>query len=189
MNNIIQTCLKNKAIVRFLEKFPEREVSIRTISQETKQPYASTWRFVKLLAEYGIIYLKKFGAYNVCKLNAESPFVKEIKKMLEIEKSPHYLAYNEFVEQAKQIKDVKKIFLFGSVAFGKEKPESDIDVAIIVSKKSEQLESKINNAVDVILEKSRLQIVVHILTENEFEKNTSFKNEVKKGELTYEQDK
>jgi predicted nucleotidyltransferase len=185
MDNIIQKCLKNKDVIAFLLKFPEREVSIRTISKETKQPYASMWRFIKLLAGFGIVYLKKFGAYNVCKLNKESPYLKELKKALNIEQSPHRSAYNEFIEQVKQLKDIRKIYLFGSVASGKERPESDIDVAIIVSKKSAQIESKINEAVDKVLEHSRLQIVVHILTQKELEENVSFKEELEKGELTY----
>lgn len=189
MNNIIQKCLKHKEIIAFLFKFPEREVSIRVISLETKTPYASTWRFVKMLAEYGIVYLKKFGACNVCKLNKESPYLREIEKILNVKQSPHRLAYSIFVEKTKRLKNVKKIYLFGSVAFGKERPESDIDVAIIVSKKTKHLEAKINEIIENVLEMSRLQIVAHIMTQKEFEKNLSFKEEVEKGELTYERDK
>ncbi len=167
-------------------KFPEREFTIFELSKEIKKPYATTWRFVQLLDKVGIIFTKKIGNYTVCTLNQKSPYFKEIKKLLKLDLSPQRTAFKNFLKEVEKIKEVEKVYLFGSVAQGKEKFKSDVDVALIVNEKIENLNVKIHKIVGKILEKSKIQIVPHVLTEKEFDKNKSFKKEVEKGELAYE---
>ena len=169
-----------------LLKFPEREFTILELSKESKVPYATAWRSVQALAQQGIILTKTIGKSTVCKLNAKSPLLKNIKQIFELELSPHRAALAQFVTKVRKLKHVKKIILFGSVAKGTEKPSSDVDTAIIVNKESMNLEKQINEIVDEVLKASRIKIVPLVFTEKELSKKEHFKKEIDKGEIVYE---
>jgi len=189
MKITIQKYIKHKDLIEYLMKFPEREFTIFELAKEVGKSYATTWRFVQLLDKVGIIFTKKIGNYTICKLNPKSPYLVEIKKALKLAISPQRSAFKKFLDAIKKIKNVKKVYLFGSVAKEKEKLESDVDVVIIVEKKIKGFEEKIHQIMGQVLEESKIQIVPHILTEKEFNKNKSFKKEVEDGELTYERTK
>jgi predicted nucleotidyltransferase len=189
MKTTIQKYIKHKNVIRYLTKFPEREFTVLELAREVKTPYATTWRFVQLLDKTGIIFTKKIGNYTICILNKKSPYLAEIEKVLELAVSPQRSAFKKFLGEIKKIKEVSKIYLFGSVAEGKEKPQSDVDVAIITNKKTKEFEEKIHNIMGKTLEDSRIQIVPHVLTEKEFIEDKSFKKEVEKGELSYERNR
>ena len=186
MKITIQKYIKHKDLVEHLMRFPEREFTIFELAKEVDKSYATTWRFVQLLDKVGIIFTKKIGNYTVCRLNPKSSYLGEIEKALKLDISPQRSAFKKFLESIKKIKNVKKVYLFGSVAKGKEKPGSDVDVAIIIEKGTTEFEEKIHHIMGQVLEESKIQIVPHILTEKEFNKNKSFKKEVESGELAYE---
>lgn len=121
MNNIIQECITKRKIVELLVKYPEREFTVNELSRLSGISYATAWRFAQRLDKAGIILTKTVGHSLVCRLNEASPFLKEIRKIFEIEFSPHRLALNDFIKKIKRISEVKKIVLFGSVARGMEK--------------------------------------------------------------------
>lgn len=78
-------------------------------------------------------------------------------------------------EFAKKIKsdDIKLIILFGSVARGEDKTESDIDI-LIVSPNVNKIESHIDDeVVNIILNKNEF-ISAHLMTENHFNKTKNY---------------
>ncbi|MBS3125734.1 nucleotidyltransferase domain-containing protein [Candidatus Woesearchaeota archaeon] len=160
MDNIIQ---KHPSLARTLLKYPDREFTIRELARESGTPYATAWREVQALDKYGIILTKKIGAYTICKLNKSSPYMKTLKVILE--GTPHRLAFELFKSKIKHHPNIKKIYLFGSVAKYKEKPGSDVDV---------------------VLEKTQINLVPLVFTHKTLPKH--FKKEIEKGELAHERD-
>lgn len=156
------------------------------LSKLSRVSYATTWRFVQKLDKAGIILTKTVGHSVACRLNEASPFLKEVRKMLEIEFSPHRLAVKNFVKSVKKIGEVNKIVLFGSVARKSEKLISDIDMVVITDKKNKELENRIVSITDEILKKSKMRIIPLILTAKEAEEDTQFAEELRKGETLYE---
>ena len=170
-----------------LLKYPNRVFTIRELSILSRIPYSTVWRLIRDLYSIGVVHLGKIGSSSACRLNKETPFLREIEKIVEIEALPHRLAAKEFTEKVKKLHGVKKIILFGSIAKGEEKLESDVDIAVIVDDKESINEiDKINHE---ILSKYRISIIPLILTEKEVEENKQFKKELEKGEVLYERSK
>lgn len=186
MNNIIQDCITKRKIAELFLKYPAREFTVNELSKLSKISYATTWRFVQKLDMAGLILTKTVGHSLVCRLNESSPFLKEIKKIIEIEFSPHRLAVNDFVNRVKRLSGVKRIVLFGSVARRREKLISDIDIAVIINKKDKNLENVVTSVTDEILKKSRMKIIPLVMTDKEAGKDKQFTEELKKGEVLYE---
>ncbi|MBU4246310.1 MAG: nucleotidyltransferase domain-containing protein [Nanoarchaeota archaeon] len=189
MNTDVQKIIKYPQILRLFLKYPERRFTPLELSKIARIPYPTARRYVLLLGKAGIADIERVGAYNVCRLNAGSPLIPEIKKVLQSELSPHKHAIREFADNLKQIKEIKRAILFGSVAGGKETLSSDIDIAVIAEKKSGALEKKIIMLSGKILDKSRMRIVPILLTETEARETPQFREELKKGVVVYERHK
>lgn len=185
MNNNIQKLLKYPQVVRLFLKYPNRNFTILEIAKETHIPYATTWRHIQRLDKSGLLSIEKIGEYNVCRLNKKSPLVEKIKAFLELELSPHRLAVEEFIKKAKKIRAIEKIILFGSVARGEEKLTSDVDIALI-GRKDKNIDDKIIDITNEVLEKTRIKIVPILLTKKEVKKETPLSQELNKGEVLYE---
>lgn len=167
-------------------KYPKREFTVNELSRVSKVSYATTWRFVQKLDKSGLVFTKTVGHSLVCRLNEASPFLKEIKKILQIESSPHRLAVRDFVNKVKRIGRVSKIVLFGSVARKDEKLISDIDVLVIADKRNKKLENEITLTADRILKKSKMKIIPLVVTDKEAREDRQFEEELEKGEVLYE---
>lgn len=189
MNTNVQKIMKYPEILRLFLKYPKRNFTPLQISKISKVPYPTARRYVLNLNAAGLLDIERVGAYNVCKLNAESPLIPEIKNAVNSELSPHKLAVKEFVKQLKSVKQIKKAILFGSVARGTENLRSDVDVAIIVEKDSKLLEKKLVEIMDKILQSSRMKVIPITLTEFEAKENKQFEDELKKGVVIYERRK
>jgi len=185
MNNIIHECITKRGLLEILFKYPNREFTINELSKLSGISYATAWRFVQRIDKAGIILCKKVGHSFSCKLNLQSPLTLEIDKLLKIKPSPQRAVLDGFLRSVKKFKEIKKIILFGSVAIGKEKLTSDVDVVLLVSRKDSKLKNKITDIVDDIAVKSKVIIVPLILTFNELSKNKQFQQEINKGEVLY----
>lgn len=167
-------------------KYPERDFTVNELSKLSKTSYATTWRFIQELDRAGLIHTTLVGHSLACKLNQSSSFLREIKKVFEIEFSPHRLVSKEFVDKVKRVSGVKRVILFGSVARGTERLTSDIDIAVIIDKKEKNLESKVTSVADDILKKSKMTIVPFLVTTREILEDRQFGDQLKRGEVLYE---
>jgi len=97
----------------------------------------------------------------------------EMKDMLQ---KKYREAVEEFVRRVlERYKDkIESIILFGSVARGKAKEDSDIDILIVVKKEDFKLRrALIGVAFDILLETGK-DISVKVLSKNEFEDRQNF---------------
>lgn len=66
-------------------------------------------------------------------------------------------------EFAKSLEDVEKIILFGSVARGEDKEDSDVDILVISRDKRKTKDKAIGKATDILLDKGTY-ISVKVIT-------------------------
>ena len=101
--------------------------TIREISIALKKSYPKTFEAVKSLEKMNIIKIKKAGKSSLCGLNMEQstiPFMAAI----EYENRPSIPA----IEKIKIKNPFHCLIITGSYAEGKQKPSSDLDIAIII---------------------------------------------------------
>lgn len=123
----------SRRVMQTLHKYPERRFSIRELSKEAGVPYASAWRLVRKWEPAGMIEAGKVGNIVTVKLR-KSGYVDSVFSLLEQSRSPQAFTASALARLLSEEKAVKEAFLFGSVAAGNEKLESDIDVAVLADK-------------------------------------------------------
>ena len=84
-------------------------------------------------------------------------------------------------EFARSLTDIEKIILFGSVARGEDREDSDVDILIISRDKLKTKDKVIGKAMDILLDENTY-ISVKVITPQEFErlKNTHFISQIEK---------
>lgn len=184
MKTTIQKLSRYPAILSLFIKHPDRNLTPMEISKITNISYPTTWRYVHDIEKAGIIFIEKIGEYNICRLNKKSPLIKEIKGLIELELSPHRLAVKEFIRHVKKLKETDKVIMFGSIARGEEKLTSDVDIALLVNNKTEELEKQISIIVEDVLEKTKMRVIPIILTKDE-KIDKQFAEELRKGQVLY----
>ncbi|MEW5996097.1 MAG: nucleotidyltransferase domain-containing protein [Candidatus Micrarchaeota archaeon] len=116
---------------RVLLKYPKRQFSIRELAREARAPFSSVLRAVRLMERAGLLEMGKVGRSKAVRLH-RSAYTKRIAGILEAGVSLQKFAVEKLKRMLKSEKKVKEAWLFGSVARGEEKLESDIDIAMVV---------------------------------------------------------
>lgn len=120
----------SRRMLETLLKFPSRQFTISELAREAGVPFASAWRLVKKWTPAGIIETGRVGKSVTVKLRS-SEYVKSFASILNASVSPQAFAANALTRTLSKDGRVKEAFLFGSVAGGSEKLESDVDVALL----------------------------------------------------------
>lgn len=128
-------------ILRFLYLSPNRHFSFLEIERFVGAGRAGLSSALKKLDYYGLVYVEKKGGKRY-KLRLDSPLAEQLKGLFDYERrffqgiDPRKLnAIANFENDCiKRLDGVKEIRLFGSVAKGKAKGKSDIDLFILLSK-------------------------------------------------------
>ena len=118
---------------RVLLTYPKRQFSIRELAKEAKAPFSSVLRAVRLMERAGLLEMGKVGRSKTVRLH-ESEYTKIAEGMVGAGVSPQKFAVEKLKGVLKRDAKVKEAWLFGSVARGEERPESDIDVALVAEK-------------------------------------------------------
>jgi len=111
-----------------MKEFHERE-----IVRNAEISKGSANKILRHLANLALLLREKKGRMAFYRLNAENPFVKQLKIISNLWR------LREFIEENRE--RAKKIILFGSCAEGTDVRESDIDVFILASEKKAVKES------------------------------------------------
>jgi predicted nucleotidyltransferase len=117
-----------------LHAYPQRQFSINELAKEASLPFTTTWKLVQKFEQATVIEVGLVGKSRAVKYR-ESPFSALVVEILRLSKSPQALSLPELTRILRQKKAIREAFLFGSVASNKERLESDIDVALLVSQK------------------------------------------------------
>ena len=134
-------------LLRFLFKFPERGFGIRELARFLEVNHRPVAGAVRSLRDNNLVNLRIAGRSNLIYLNRESFLAQQLRSIfIEEAKSPKFLV--DLISQGLPRRKIQLCALFGSVAQGREKPTSDIDLLIITSHKKE-----IASAVEALQEK------------------------------------
>ena len=117
-----------------LKSYPKRQFSINELSKTASLPFTTTWKLVQKFEQAQMAEVVTIGNSRAVKYK-ESPYSKLVADILRINASPQSLSLSGLKTELKARQAIKEAYLFGSVATGKEKLESDVDVALLAERK------------------------------------------------------
>lgn len=131
-----------KSIVLTIFEYPNRQWSCSALEDLTKKPHATVFRTLDGLSNFGILKSIRINKKDVLYELVNSPLSKELKKIMGIENITAKKIANKFVNKIKS-KKIYSILLYGSIVKGNLRPESDIDILIVLNEHDKITEEKI----------------------------------------------
>lgn len=122
----------SRKLLETLMAFKGRQFTINELAGVACVPFASTWRLVKRWESAGIVETSIIGKSRIVRFR-ESEYTKRLIDLLNLSVTPQAFTVEALKGRLKPL-HLKSAYLFGSVAKGEEKLESDIDVAILAGK-------------------------------------------------------
>ncbi len=178
--------LRHKGIVDVLFSIPGRRLTIRELSKEAGSSYATTWRLVKALIDLGALRSEVVGPSRLISINESSPIIEDLVNLGKIDLLPHRKVAEHFAGLVSKIPSVQKVILFGSVAQGNATAESDIDIAVVMKRRSEKVMTKAYNTAAAIQDETGMAVVpIQILTK-ELESDDQLIRSLKRGVVLFE---
>lgn len=164
-----------KEIAKALLEYPKRHWSCSAIEELTKLPHSTVFRALKGFVHYGILKQAKINRKDILYEMIHSPLSEELKRALNIGKLTAKSIALGFVKAIKS-NDVKSAVLYGSSVRGNLKPESDIDVLVVVGRQDKSLRKEILDAASEISSRVNKSISPVIMDQKELqrEKNSHF---------------
>ncbi|HEB35556.1 MAG TPA: nucleotidyltransferase domain-containing protein [Candidatus Aminicenantes bacterium] len=93
---------------------------------------------LELFRKNAVVNRETVGRSSQWGLNQESIVVEEVSSLINVERKIYMALKSRIYETLIREKSIQKVILYGSVARKKEKPESDIDVLILVTTKKDK---------------------------------------------------
>lgn len=118
-------------VLEVLLRYPTKRFSGREVARLARVSAPGTWRILKLLESHGLLSRIRVGRTDVWQVREEHFLVKKLSKTKSLDKDALSLL-KEIVLKHLQGLSVKKLWLFGSVARGTARPNSDLDLLVIV---------------------------------------------------------
>lgn len=175
-----------KSIAEFFIKH-DLAVSEREIGKLLNIPSMTTHRILRDFEALNFINVSRVGTANVWKSNKNSYVYQTFKQLFDFYAtvSSPLGSLIDLLKAYLSLPEVKKVILYGSIARGDEKQDSDIDICILVA--TLQVKEKIDSIVDQVAAKcldlfgNRLE--AYVLTKKEFEdqKNKKLVQAINKG--------
>src|SRR3989338_255212 len=164
-----------KKAVRTLFEYPKRQWSCSALEDLAKMPHATAYRTLSGLKGFGILKSTKINKKDILYELVSSPLTEELERALNIGKITSSKIAKNFANRIKS-KGIQSIILYGSSVKGALKPESDIDILVVLKEKDKILERKILNAAAEMSSKANRTIsaVIMDIKEMRKEKNSAF---------------
>lgn len=178
--------LRHRRIIEALLVNPKRRFTVRELSIQAQTPYATTWRTVEELRALGALTAERVGTSQYLSVNENSALLRDLESIRSLELSPHRAAAREFAQRLADVPQVKKAVLFGSVAEGREAAESDVDIAVVLSRKTKDAMDRIDNVVSEVQERTRMRVVPMIVTPKELQSRGQLGDSLRAGQVLYE---
>lgn len=170
-----------KKVVKTIFEYPKRQWSCSNLEESTKISHATVFRTLTGLKAFGILKSIKINRKDIIyELASDSPMAKELERIINIDKITAKKIAEEFANKIKS-KQIISAILYGSSVKGDLRPESDIDILIILHKHDKLIEKEIFDISAEFSSKINKTISVTImdLREIEKEKNSQFIKSIK----------
>jgi len=181
---------RRTSIVRKIFEYPKRLWSCSGIEELTKIPHSTTFRTLSGLKAFGVLKSTRINKKDLIYELVNSPLTKELKRSINIHKETARSIAKIFTNKTRS-KKILSILLYGSTIKASLKPESDIDILIIIAKHNPGEEKKILDIAAELSSKFNKAISTLVLDLKEFrkEKNNQFLKSVKENkEVLYGKD-
>ncbi len=189
-HNVLDEVLGNKTKVKLLRGFftyPGKEFTESELHRIAGIPQASVHRNVKSLLENGLLDRKRIGKANLYSLNKEHILYPLLSSDFEEERNVLVELKEMIAGAVKNLSEVDIAVLFGSIAKGIERADSDVDVFIVCKGDKSQLEEKLEDLISVIRNKFGNPFSLMIKRREELKelKTISIYKEIKSGEVVF----
>lgn len=144
------------------------------MEEVTKLPHATVFRTVDGLKYFGVLKSIKINKKTMIYELVDSPISRELGKLVNLESNITKIIAKDFVNKIKS--KIKSAVLYGSSVKGNLKPESDIDILIILKKHNKYSEKEIYKIAAEESRKLNKTIAINIIDINKIkkEKNSQF---------------
>lgn len=137
------------AVMKLMCLNPERKYSGREMARLLNISASRVLEVLELFRKNAVVHREMVGRASQWGLNKESIVVEEVSSLINVERKIYMELKSKIYEILVREKSIQKVVLYGSVARKREKPESDIDVFILVTTKKDkelaaELVSKLN---------------------------------------------
>ncbi|KKN04433.1 hypothetical protein LCGC14_1097580, partial [marine sediment metagenome] len=126
------------AVMKLMCLNPERKYSGREMARLLNQSASRVLEVLELFRKNAVVHRETVGRSSQWGLNKESIVVEEVSSLINVERKIYMALKARIYETLIREKSIQKVVLYGSVARKKEKPESDIDVFILVTTKKDK---------------------------------------------------
>ena len=161
-----------KKIAITIFEYPKRQWSCSALEELTKISHATVFRTLSGLKEFGVLKSVKINKKDILYELAKSPLSKELRRILSIEKTAARRIANDLINKIKS-KHILAAILYGSSVKGISRPESDIDILIVLDERNKVIEDKILNIAAEISSKSNKTISAVVMDIEEIDKEKS----------------
>jgi predicted nucleotidyltransferase len=132
------------AVMKLMCLNPETKYSGREMARLLKISASRVSEVLELFRKNKMVNRERVGRASQWSLNKESILVNEVSGLINLERKIYKELKSKIYETLIKEKSILKVMLYGSVVRKKEKPESDIDVFILVrSKKDKELAAEL----------------------------------------------
>jgi predicted nucleotidyltransferase len=186
--NFLEEVLGSKTkvkVLRVFAKFPAKEFIEDELERLLKIPHQSIAYALKDLVNYQVINIRQIGKSRIYTLNQDNYISKEIlAPVFRGEEKALDELVGEIIFAFTPL-NVQKVILYGSIARGEEEPSSDIDLLIVIPRKSqvEEVEDVTGKLKSKVIKRFGNTISPIIMTAEEYEiQRAEGKQLVKKAE-------
>lgn len=181
-------------VLRLLLRYPTKRFSGRETARLAEVSAPGAWRILKLFESHGLLERVRVGRSDAWQLRRSNIIAGRLGSFFgrhTIEAEAMDAVKKAILKHAGA--GVEKIVLFGSVARGDERPDSDIDVFVVVKNEKDKARAELG-LLDAALELydtvgNRLSTVVYTRKEAERKRDSGLlKNIEKEGRIIYERD-
>ena len=138
--------------MKILHRYPEKRFSGRELARLLDLSASRTSEILELFRKYGIVNRIRIGNTSEWTLNKESILVKKLSNVFNIEEKIYLDLKSQIYKTFSKEKNILKVILYGSVARGKEQPNSDIDLFILVkNEKNKELAADLVHKLNISL--------------------------------------
>ena len=164
-------------IMELLSETPIKSIFRTEIKQHTKLGNEAVNTAIKRLVASEIVIKEKDRKKESYYLNLSNEFAKTIVDLIKKERMhlknisfDNITLLNEFIRRLlEKTNFIHKIYLFGSVAKGTARVDSDIDMCLITKKKDIKQELVVTQIIDSLQKQFKREIQAHYFTADEFE--------------------
>ncbi len=140
-HNTLEEILASKvkmAVMKLMCLNPEKRYTGREIARLLKISASRVSEVLELFRKNAVVKRERVGKALQWGLNKESALVNEVSDLIDLDRKIYRELKSRIYETLIKEKSILEVILYGPVARKKEKPESDIDVFILVRTKKDK---------------------------------------------------